>query len=792
MKLDVTTLRRLSPLLDEALDLKPSEREVWLAAMKDDKAELAPLLRELLSRQASVETHDFLQSAPQFTLARSASREADFHAGDEVGPYRLIREIGAGGMGVVWLAEHSDGVLKRTVALKLPMVSLRRSVLLQRFERERDILASLTHPHIARLYDAGMSDQGQPYLALEYVQGSAITQYAHANSLDCRQRVRLLLQVMDAIQFAHANLVIHRDLKPSNVLVTTEGQALLLDFGIAKLLEGDAPDAEETELTRVGGRALTLSYAAPEQVEGKAVSIGTDVWALGVLLYELSTGVRPFASQLGGMEHAIRHTEPVRPSEAGSGAVVGLPRGLATDLDTIVLKALKKDVAERYATVNAFAEDLQRWLLGQPVLAQADSSWYRTRKFVSRHRLGVAAASLAVTALALFSVSLNIQIQRVTRERDRAEHLGQFMAKVFTLADPSEENGTKVTAGALLDSAAANVTSSLVGDPEMKAQLVRAIGKAYSGLGALDRARELLGPEYESAKVHLGPDHPVTLALGGELLTVLRSKWQTGPAVALARDVLERQRSVLGAESLEVARTESALAAILAAQAGFSEAAALQRHALSVQGRTAAPDDLDYLNEQSSLAFFLLRSGKNDPAETERIYRDVVNGYQLKLGAGSLKTLQATNNLATVLGLQGKFAEDAAVLDQALTDGRKTLGPEHQLVRNILNSLAAAYVSKGDFVKAEPLLRESLAINVRAEGEHSPSAALAKYNLACLMARVGDKEAALALVADAVDHGLIPDAALQLESDDDLAALRTDPRFEAVVKRARDRYGKRS
>jgi serine/threonine-protein kinase len=792
VKLDVTTLRRLSPLLDEVLDLELSAQEEWLAGMKGDSAELAPLLRELLSRQASVQTNDLLQSGPEFTVGGAAGGTADFSSGDEVGPYHLIREIGVGGMGVVWLAERSDGVIKRTVALKLPMVSLRRSVLLQRFERERDILASLTHPNIARLYDAGISGAGQPYLALEFVQGSAITQFAQENGLDCRSRVRLLLQVMDAVQFAHANLVIHRDIKPGNVLVTREGQALLLDFGIAKMLEGDEAHVDESELTRVGGRALTLAYAAPEQVEGKAISIATDVWALGVLLYELTTGIRPFDSRPGGTGNAILNAEPVRPSKTGSGASAGLSRSLAVDLDSIVLKALKKDVADRYTTVNTFAEDLQRWLQGQPVSAQPDSTWYRTRKFVGRHTLGVFAASLAVTALAVFSVSLNIQIQKVTRERDRAEHLGQFMAKVFKVADPNEEKGAHVTASALLDSAAANFKSSLVGDPEMKAQMVRAIGKAYAGLGAIDRAQELLVPEYESAKFHLGPDHPAALAVGAELVSVLRVKWQMGPAETLARDLLARQRSRLGEQSLEVAYIESDLAAILAAQSKFDEAVTLQRHALTVLSGTAALDELDYLNERSSLAFFMMRAGKSDPVATERIYRGVVNGYRAKLGSGNLKTLQATNNLAAILGLQGKFAEDAAILERALAEGRQTLGPEHQLVRNILNSLAAAYVSMGDFAKAEPLLRESLALNVQTGGEQSPSAAMAKYNLACLMARRGDKDAALGLAADALDHGLIPDAALQMETDEDLATLRGDPRFAALVSRAKQRYGKTS
>jgi serine/threonine-protein kinase len=290
LKIGAEALARLSVLLDEAIDLDAAARAAWLARLHEKDAPLRPTLAKLLAAPATRETADLLARGPSLTgFAGAAAPEAEFAAGDRVGPYRLERTIGQGGMGEVWLAVRDDGQLKRPVALKLPILSARRSVLVQRFASERDILGSLAHPHIARLYDAGVAD-GQPYLALEYVEGRPITSYCEDLKLGLRERVALLQQVLGAVQYAHAHLVVHRDLKPSNVLVTAEGRAMLLDFGIAKLLVADGGEAAESELTRVGGRAMTLHYAAPEQVSGAPVSIATDIWALGVLAYELLAG----------------------------------------------------------------------------------------------------------------------------------------------------------------------------------------------------------------------------------------------------------------------------------------------------------------------------------------------------------------------------------------------------------------------------------------------------------------------------------------------------------------------
>lgn len=507
MSLDAPALQRLSALLDQALDLPEPAREAWLTALQGEAAAHAPLLRKLLAQHAGPVTGDVL-AGPAFL---PPAEPPAFAAGDAVGPYRLLRPIGEGGMGEVWLAERADGHLKRPVALKLPMLGLRRNVLVQRFERERDIVGALVHPHIARLYDAGLADDGQPYLAFEHVDGRPIDEAARA--LDLRARVGLMLQVMDAVQYAHANLVIHRDLKPRNVLVTTQGQAKLLDFGIAKLLQAEQGEAHETELTRLGGRALTLAYAAPEQLSAAPISIATDIWALGVLLHELLAGARPFTGERQELERAILERDPPRPG--------GVPK----DLAAIVSKALQKVPAARYATVAAFAEDLQRWLGGLPVQARPEGRWYRARKFAERHRLPLAAGAVTLaafglalgagaTALVVGALLLGLgatlwqaskaraQARIAQAEADRARveartaaAVQEFLQGIFmasTGAQPDPAKARQRTALELLDEGAARIEHALEDAPQSKLSVLMTLASIFDDLGETERMVHML------------------------------------------------------------------------------------------------------------------------------------------------------------------------------------------------------------------------------------------------------------------------------------------------------------
>ena len=385
--LNAEQFARLSGWLDQAFELPSGQREAWLTGLARRDPELCALVADLVASDSAagaehlIETRDALNR--QFA---EAVENRQSPVGRQFGAYRIDREIGHGGMGSVWLAERVDGLFSRRVALKLVHSSLMNSALLARFVQERTILAALNHPRIARLLDAGISDDGQPYLALEYVEGVALTGYCDRHRLDLAARIDLFQQVLGAVQYAHTNLVVHRDLKPSNILVTGDGEVRLLDFGIAKLItDGET----QTEATRMGNRMFTPEYASPEQISGLPITAASDVYALGVVLYELLCGPRPYALKrgtLGALEEAILTTEPVSPSqtvtseqhaEARSTTPKRLRQALSGDLDTIVLKALKKKPADRYGSANALMQDLERYRRGEPVLARPDRAAYR-------------------------------------------------------------------------------------------------------------------------------------------------------------------------------------------------------------------------------------------------------------------------------------------------------------------------------------------------------------------------------------------------------------------------------
>ena len=448
---------RVSQLLDESLDMTPAERDHWLAALELSDPQAAKVIRDLFVAQSASDEAEFLQTGGQ--LARqleSATESVTGMVGKRFGAYRVLSLLGHGGMGSVWLAERMDGLFSRRVALKLVHPALVDRVMTERFTREREILAGLIHPNIARLLDAGVAEDGQSYFALEYVAGTPLTAFCDDRRLSLTQRLDLFRQVLHAVEYAHANLVIHRDLKPSNILVSEDGRAHLLDFGIAKLLTGQT--ANETELTQLGGRALTLDYAAPEQIGGMPITTAADVYSLGVMLYEVLTGERPYRlkrNTRGALEEAILQEDPLPPSRASlteatatarSTTSVKLARSLKGDLDTIVLKALKKLPGERYATVNAFDADVHRFLRGDLVLAQPDSVAYRAGKFVRRHKVAISAAALLLLTLAGSLTATTYEAGLAAKQRDAALEahfrlLTQTAAERVRLSDASDGMG---------------------------------------------------------------------------------------------------------------------------------------------------------------------------------------------------------------------------------------------------------------------------------------------------------------------------------------------------------------
>ena len=516
----------IEPYFDRALQLDRQSCITWLGELDERRPDVAKAVRALLAQREALNADGFLEGsafagveslAPALRdiVARHAARltgsaavdarsRQGWTSGAVVGPYRLIREVGIGGMSSVWLAERSDGQLKREIALKLPLTGPRTQV--DRFTRERDILAALTHPNIARLYDAGISDSGQPYLAMEYVAGTQLIHSCDERMLDIRGRLRLFVQAMDAVQFAHAELVIHRDLKPSNILVTADGRVVLLDFGIGKLLTQDA--AEETELTQTSGRLFTPGYASPEQIAGQPLTTASDIYSLGVVLYELLTGVRPYRLKYdsrAALEEAILKEDLRRPSQNKFSSQIATKRGtseralvrtLAGDLDTIVLKALKRNPLERYSSVSAFAQDILNHLNNVPVSARPDSLWYRAGRFAVRYKVPVAAAAVASVALISGAAVAIWQARSAAAERDRAfafasrnEAVTEFLGRMITDAAASQ---TPITVNELLMRSEKLALNDASGSPENRAAVLEMIADRYFSTDNGERAEPLL------------------------------------------------------------------------------------------------------------------------------------------------------------------------------------------------------------------------------------------------------------------------------------------------------------
>jgi tetratricopeptide (TPR) repeat protein len=528
-------------LLDSALDLPPAEYGAWLDGLAAEHQHLKPVLRDLLRQRSEVLTGEFMDTLPKFTeVGKPGDKEVLQGApvpGANAGPYRLIHEVGVGGMGSVWLAERADGSLKRKVALKLPRMNWSQD-LAERMGRERDILAALEHTNIARLYDAGVDGFGRPYLALEYVEGKPIDVYCSERALPLQQRLWLLLQVASAVAYAHARLIVHRDLKPSNILVTADGRVKLLDFGIAKLLEPDPTITESNApLTEVGTRALTVDYASPEQIRGEPIGTASDVYSLAVVAYEVLVGARAYSlprgsGKLAAIERAITQLDVPLASTVARDQV--MKRQLKGDLDAILNKALKKSTAERYATVEAFADDLKRYLHHEPVGAQPDSAGYRFGKFIARYKVPVG-ASVAVFLALLSGAGVALwQAKKSQESAARADAMRNFFVRSLRDQGESVSNGlTPSPVSARLIRGASKIESSFKDAPELKQEMYGVFADVFADL-------DLSTLAIEYGEKHLG----MVKAQGNAISTSTQSE----AAVPLARGYV-REGKVEAAEA---------------------------------------------------------------------------------------------------------------------------------------------------------------------------------------------------------------------------------------------------
>jgi serine/threonine-protein kinase len=500
-----------SALLDEALDIPEAGRMRWLASLGAEHAKVQPWLVKVLATGTATRAPGFMSA-----LVADDAMAPEFVAGQLVGPYQLKKRLGSGGMGEVWLASRSDGTLTREVALKLPHIHLLAGVVRRRFERERDILAALSHPRIAHLYDAGVDEAQNPYLAMEWVDGVAINEYCRDAKVSLERRLNLFLQVLDAVGHAHGRLIAHRDLKPSNILVTSEERVKLLDFGIAKLLDGDAQRGA-TQMTRIGACMATPAYAAPEQLAGEPITVAVDLYALGVILHEMLTGQRPFRDN---RKTSAERTDTVRASariESGHAEYVGglnaaqLRRALSGDLDAIIAKALEVDPARRYASAQAFAQDIRHSRDHRPISALRISTTTQALKFVRRHWIGVATTAGFLVLLIGGSAGIAWQAVRAEREARRATTIKDFLVGVFRANDPriaADKPRGEITARALLDASAKRIESSFAQEPATQIELLGVTADIYRELEETQRSNALYARETELAGRYYGSADP--------------------------------------------------------------------------------------------------------------------------------------------------------------------------------------------------------------------------------------------------------------------------------------------
>lgn len=753
---------RLQELFSRALDLPGDQRESFIKQECSDDAALAQEVLELIACDIGTSTGP-LTNAMGSAIDDTTRQRRGALVGKKIGPYRVTAVLGHGGTGTVYLAERADEQYSGKVAIKIVDGAAVHPELGMRFRAERQILANLNHVNIARLIDAGETDDARPYLVMEYVEGNTADVYCDQQRLSINERLELFLQVCAAVQYAHQNLVVHRDLKPANVLVTRAGVPKLLDFGIAKLLDsGNA--AAALALTRMNDRLLTPEYAAPEQILGQSVTTASDVYALGAVMYELLTGMRPFVvpastTQLE-LERLVCINDPLRPSATIKRAMEDsdveqhrkvdeiaaardlsaerLGRRLTGDLDAICMRALRKEPQHRYGSVEQFADDIRRYLADEPVAARQGTWFYYSQRFVRRHTFAVSAAAVFVVFIIAFAIIMALQAQRIAAERDRAtqegaraETVSNFMLDVFGAADPFVSQGREITARELLDQAAQRINGDLARQPEVKARLLETIGQAYYRQGQFARAVRYL---QDAVRLRATLKEPNQVSV--ETLILLATAQQGDGQFVAAEQTFREAQSLAERDGLQQTLTYAKLLNArgrfigergdpAGAETCFVQAAALIRE---LKGNLN-PELAEVLLELASLYQW-----KDDLKAAETALREAVKINRASLPELHPNRVLGENQLAGLLIRLGHNDQADEILTHVLAARRKLSGNTNNSdVADTLQALASVREARGRFAEAEQLAREALEMQERSLGPEHFATAYQHTSLAILL-----------------------------------------------------------
>ncbi len=735
---------RLKQSFTTLLNLEPAEQAEFLNHLEDEDGRIAAELRSLIAAAEAPGPLDELHEALFSALGLTSSSSVD--EAQRIGAYEILREIGDGGMGRVYLARRADGQFAQQVALKIVRGDFASTQRLDRFLSERQILATLNHPNIARLLDGGITDDGRPFFAMAYVEGQAINLYSKHHELPVEQRIKLFLDVCEAVQHAHRSLIVHRDLKPSNILVTGSGEVKLLDFGIAKLL-ADVDD-EAAVRTRTGLHPMTPAYAAPEQVRGLPITTATDVYQLGVLLYELLTEQRPFDAEglpPAEIQRAICDGEPVRPSQAGtSGSTADRLRG---DLDTIILKALRKEPEQRYASVEQLAMDLRRHLQHRPITARPQTWTYRARRFTRRHSHGVAASVIILTLIAAYVVTVTQQSERTRAalaaaelEADRSEQITTLLMDLFRASDPAETAGDALTARMLLERGL-DRAQMLEEQPYVQAELLSVIGQIYSRLGDYERAETTLLHAHDVRAAAVGASHPSTAHIRLQLGSVYQYDGRYADSITLLEEVIETLRSDPSSPQADVAIALGYLGAAYRTQGDEHAAEATLREALALQRDVHGNDHPDVAGTLNVLG--LIAGDRSDWVAAEAALRESINIRRRVQGEIHPHLAMSLNNLGMILRRKGDRDSAETAYRESLEMKRRLFGEAHPSTAATLNGLGLLLHDRGDLDAARVYLEEALGMRRSLLGESHPLVAGSINNVGNLLEDLGDFEAAI-------------------------------------------------